>query len=562
MKERTSKVSVIVPTRNSGSTLTECLASIKNQSYSNLEIIVIDNGSSDKTVAIASKMAHKVFQYGPERSAQRNFGAVQATGDWYLFIDSDMVLQPHVVKECITQVTSNPKVKALVIPEESYGEGFWAQCKRLERSFYVGVEWMEAARFFSASVFTDLHGYDEKNTGTEDYDLPQRLTAKWGNSAIARTDSTILHNEGKLSLMKTMSKKFYYAHKLERYSSVLTNKAQFQKQASPLERYKLFFANPRKLFADPITGIGMLILKTAEFFAGAMGYIDYMVKRLIDLFYKLIKRMVRFVEIDWQFLSVPGPILKKISLVLRNNWIVVLNHLGFSIRSLSFEGKSVSFDTPYGLKTFFAAVFDFYVETERLSIFETAEPLIIDVGANVGQFQFAVKYCLPNAQVVSFEPDPDVFAYLRHNAANFTNTTAVNYGLSSKDQTLVFYKSKQFSEWSGFEKDVNSGEFAELSLEVKVGDKLLSQYPNIDLLKIDVEGGEIEVLKGLVKSLKKTKAVLIETSLARKPENSYEVIKSIHDQGLSLHRFGRIFAANTYSPQGAIDLLFVRRQET
>jgi len=48
----------------------------------------------------------------------------------------------------------------------------------LERSFYVGVPWMEAARFFPRAVFDEMHGYDEDNTGTEDYDLPQRIAAE------------------------------------------------------------------------------------------------------------------------------------------------------------------------------------------------------------------------------------------------------------------------------------------------------------------------------------------------------------------------------------------------
>jgi glycosyltransferase involved in cell wall biosynthesis len=54
-------VSVIIPTYNSSRTLEKCLESIKNQSYKNIEIIVVDNNSKDNTKEIALKFTDKVF---------------------------------------------------------------------------------------------------------------------------------------------------------------------------------------------------------------------------------------------------------------------------------------------------------------------------------------------------------------------------------------------------------------------------------------------------------------------------------------------------------------------
>src|SRR3989344_3215998 len=82
-------VSIVITTRNSASTIGELLKSIKVQDYSRIEIIVVDNKSSDGTGEIAAQYTKKVFDKGPERSAQRNFGARKAKGQYLFFLDSD-----------------------------------------------------------------------------------------------------------------------------------------------------------------------------------------------------------------------------------------------------------------------------------------------------------------------------------------------------------------------------------------------------------------------------------------------------------------------------------------
>src|SRR5206468_1500632 len=100
-------VSIVIPTKNSGEFLEACLRSIKEQTYTNIEIIVVDNSSSDNTQEIARKYTDKVFTKGPERSAQRNFGAQSSSGDYLLIIDSDMELSPNVIAECVEKAQSD-----------------------------------------------------------------------------------------------------------------------------------------------------------------------------------------------------------------------------------------------------------------------------------------------------------------------------------------------------------------------------------------------------------------------------------------------------------------------
>ena len=263
-------VSVIIPTRNSGKFLDACLSSIKNQTYKNIEIIVVDNNSTDKTNEIAKKYTDKVFNNGPERSAQRNYGAKEAKGKYFLFIDSDMELTPKVVGDCVKKIQSDEKIKALVIPEKSVGIGFWADCKALERSFYVGVDWIEAARFYKRNFFNKIGGYDESMISGEDWDITQKIE-KLGK--IERISEYILHNEGTLYLRELIIKKFYYAQKISNYLQKNQIEGKAKNQTRILSRYKLFFSQPKKLFQNPIYGLGMLFMKTCEFGFGGIGYL-------------------------------------------------------------------------------------------------------------------------------------------------------------------------------------------------------------------------------------------------------------------------------------------------
>jgi glycosyltransferase involved in cell wall biosynthesis len=262
-------VSVIVPTRNSAGFLHDCLRSIDNQTYPHIEIIVVDNNSTDHTEDIAKVYTPHVYTIGPERSAQRNFGARKATGEFVAMIDSDMILAPTVIEQCV-QKASDPTVVAVVVPEESIGEGFWAKCKQLERSFYVGVEWMEAARFFKRATYYEADGYNENLVSGEDWDLSQRIS-KLG--AIARIDAFIFHNEGRLRLGDTLKKKYYYAREFAKYLEAHKETAAAQSQAGIVARYSLFLSKPKKLFKQPHLGMGMLFMKTCEFGFGGIGYL-------------------------------------------------------------------------------------------------------------------------------------------------------------------------------------------------------------------------------------------------------------------------------------------------
>ncbi len=264
-------VSVIVTTKNEQNHIENCLKSIASGTYKNTEIIVVDNNSTDKTKEIAGKYTSEIFNKGPERSAQRNFGIKKAKGEFLVFIDADMILSKDVVKQCVDKFNKDKegKLGALVIPEKSIGEGFWTKVKAFERSLYEGDASIEAARFFKRDVLFDVGGYDENITGPEDWDLPQKVKSKY---EIGRVRSFILHDEGRTSILTLMKKKYYYGLKVPNY---LSNNHPIKLTAQQVI-YLLrpaFYKNWKTLAKNPKITSGMIVMLLAEQMAGLSGFV-------------------------------------------------------------------------------------------------------------------------------------------------------------------------------------------------------------------------------------------------------------------------------------------------
>lgn len=264
-------VSIIVTTRNEGRVISNFLKSAQNQSYPNVEIILVDNHSEDNTVEIARKFKIKIYTFGPERSAQRNLGAEKSNGKYILFLDADMRLSKKVVAECVEKIRSNKNIGAVVIPEQSVTSSFWEKVKAYERSFYNlhGDTTIEAARFFKKTVFKKAGGYDEAITGPEDWDLPE--TVKKLGYKIDRIAAKIYHYERISTLFALARKKFYYGLRAHRYL-----KKHKISVVSPKTVYFLrpvFYKNWRKLVTQPILTLAMFLVFLIETFAGGLGYL-------------------------------------------------------------------------------------------------------------------------------------------------------------------------------------------------------------------------------------------------------------------------------------------------
>ncbi len=106
-------MSIVVPIYNTAKYLPACLDSIINQTYQNLEITLVDDGSTDDSYQIAKDYAKKdsriklVHQKNAGQSAARNAGLIKSTGDFIGFIDSDDEVKPNFIKSLLELYTDN-----------------------------------------------------------------------------------------------------------------------------------------------------------------------------------------------------------------------------------------------------------------------------------------------------------------------------------------------------------------------------------------------------------------------------------------------------------------------
>lgn len=100
-------VSFIVTTKNEEDYLEKCLKSIMNETYRNIEVIVVDSFSNDKTVEIAKRCADKVVVKDCLMPVGRNIGAKYANGDILAFVDADIILQDNWLENALSELKDN-----------------------------------------------------------------------------------------------------------------------------------------------------------------------------------------------------------------------------------------------------------------------------------------------------------------------------------------------------------------------------------------------------------------------------------------------------------------------
>jgi len=257
-------VSVIIPTKNSSKSFAHCLDSIKNQTYNNIEIIVVDNSSQDDTVEIARQFTNLIFSYNPERSSQINYGVTKSSGKYIYRVDSDFVLDPNVIMEAVNLAESNNFAAVLIHNTSDPSVSFWARVRKFERDMYESEELNVAVRFMRKDVFLSLGGFDPDLIYGEDYDLHNRVIQKY---EIGRINAKEMHLGEYKSLFEIAKKNYYYGKSANKF--LRKNKVRGMRQVNPFRG--TYFKNLDKFVQNPVLTIGFGVYQIIRYGAGMLG---------------------------------------------------------------------------------------------------------------------------------------------------------------------------------------------------------------------------------------------------------------------------------------------------
>ena len=262
-------VSILIPTYNSAKTIKDCLESAKNQTYKNLEIIVVDNHSSDETKNISEKYCSRIFVVGPERSAQMNYGVSRSRGKYILRVDSDMMLDKDLVQDCIMLCQEGAQAVVVpVLPHPNGPENFWVSCRMLEQRMLLDDLVNVAPRFIERDVFLSVGGYDESIVAWEDYDLHNRLL-KSGCKMACLQKSALWHLGEATSLGEVVIRMVKYGKTGSLGQFTKKHGTGGLKQISVLR--PSYFRHRNFFVSDPLHFIGIFVMKLVQTCSVALG---------------------------------------------------------------------------------------------------------------------------------------------------------------------------------------------------------------------------------------------------------------------------------------------------
>ena len=257
-------LSVVITTRNEAANIANCIRAFDGF-RDEVEVVVVDNGSTDDTKAIAGGLGAKVLDKGPERSAQRNLGWREASAPWVVILDADMILPEPTIQEILAIARGkSAAARAYWIPEVRTGAGLRVKARNFERSFYDGT-CIDALRLFHKSVLEATGGYDETLiAGPEDWELDIRIRATGAPCAVLTQH--LIHNEKRLTFKRMLEKKAYYTKSFAAYRAKWPDHPAVKRQFSPLYRFVGVFVEKgkwRKVLRHPILFAVMMVERVA-----------------------------------------------------------------------------------------------------------------------------------------------------------------------------------------------------------------------------------------------------------------------------------------------------------
>lgn len=182
MSRNINCVSVIIPAFNASKSILRTLNSVFNQTYTNYEIVVVDDGSTDDTRSVIQPYLSKIryiYQQNQERSAARNTGIEAAEGEYIAFLDADDTWMPNKLEKQIVAFENNPELgmvycQAYLVAENGQLLGLTGICPSDSEEAYqrllLGNFIPSPTPLLRRSVVKEIGGFDSELRHAEDWD--------------------------------------------------------------------------------------------------------------------------------------------------------------------------------------------------------------------------------------------------------------------------------------------------------------------------------------------------------------------------------------------------------
>jgi len=227
----TPSVSIIIATYNYGNFITKAVESVLKQTFSDREIIVIDDGSKDHTAEVLKPYLDRIRYFKQEHlgvSAARNLGIHKAVGKYFLFLDADDYLLPHALETRVEFLENNPSVRWVYGPwyiQNHMGEDISYLGNNLPLAFnsrqqgdilgflLMGGLLVTPAVMVQATITAEIGGFRERLKVYEDYQFWLECAAKSPigyiddkNVVVVRHEQSFgqLHEDGYATILKIL----------------------------------------------------------------------------------------------------------------------------------------------------------------------------------------------------------------------------------------------------------------------------------------------------------------------------------------------------------------------
>ena len=174
------RVAVVIPCYRQTEFLPATVASVCAQTYGELEIVIVDDGSPDDTAAVAERLAgahterpiRLLRQANQGLSASRNNGIAATSGEYVLVLDADDLIAPTFVEDCVQVLDTRPDVSIAYGQQRYFGEeNEFTQMPEYDFTLLTRRNLFPCTALYRRQAFTDVGGYNERMTSYEDWDF-------------------------------------------------------------------------------------------------------------------------------------------------------------------------------------------------------------------------------------------------------------------------------------------------------------------------------------------------------------------------------------------------------